>query len=107
MPRDKSSSVRHQIGVALRKHNDDDAHTYRIPALTTSDRETLLAVYDMRRRMSRDLQQDIDIKLSRSTDAGQTWEPVRVIMDVGEYGGLPQDQNGCSHPGIIVDRQDR
>ena len=26
-------------------------------------------------------------------------------MDMGEYGGLPQEQNGCSDPGIIVDRQ--
>jgi sialidase-1 len=25
-------------------------------------------------------------------------------MDMGEYGGLPQEQNGCSDPGIIVDR---
>ena len=53
----------------------------------------------------RDLQEDIDIGLSRSTDGGQTWEPPRVIMDMGEYGGLPQEQNGCSDPGIIVDRQ--
>jgi sialidase-1 len=28
-----------------------------------------------------------------------------VIMDMGEYGGLPQSQNGCSDPGIIVDCQ--
>jgi sialidase-1 len=25
-------------------------------------------------------------------------------MDMGEYGGLPQEQNGCSDPGIVVDR---
>ncbi len=105
VPRDTSSTVRHRIGVALRKHNDDDVHTYRIPALTTSVKGTLLSVYDMRRRTGRDLQEDIDIGLSRSTDAGQTWEPVQVIMDMGEYGGLPQDQNGCSDPGIIVDQQ--
>ena len=105
MPRDDSSTVRHRIGVALRKHNDDGVHTYRIPALTSTPKGTLLAVYDMRRRMGRDLQEDIDIGLSRSTDGGRTWEPVRVIMDMGEYGGLPQEQNGCSDPGIIVDQQ--
>jgi sialidase-1 len=55
--------------------------------------------------MGRDLQEDIDIGLSRSTDGGQTWEPAQVIMDMGEYGGLPQEQNGCSDPGIIVDRE--
>ncbi|MBC8352079.1 MAG: exo-alpha-sialidase [Planctomycetes bacterium] len=104
-PRDDSPDARHRIGVALRRHNDDNVHTYRIPALTTSRKGTLLCVYDMRRRMGRDLQEDIDIGLSRSTDGGRNWEPVRVIMDMGEFGGLPQEQNGCSDPGIIVDHQ--
>jgi sialidase-1 len=104
-PRDINPVMRHRIGVALRKHNDDGVHTYRIPALTRSAKGTLLAVYDMRRNEGRDLQEDIDIGLSRSTDGGQTWEPVRVIMDMGEYGGLPQNQNGCSDPGIVVDPQ--
>jgi|GEM_PF-226021 len=104
-PSDHSSTNRQRIGVALRKHNDDGVHTYRIPALTTTPRGTLLAVYDMRRHEGRDLQEDIDIGLSRSTDGGQSWDPVRVIMDMGEYGGLPQNQNGCSDPGIIVDQQ--
>ena len=104
-PHDESPGLRHRIGVALRRHNDDGVHTYRIPALTTTPSGTLLCVYDMRRRKGRDLQEDIDIGLSRSTDGGQTWEPVQVIMDMGEYGGLPQEQNGCSDPGIIVDRE--
>ncbi len=96
---------RHRIGVAVRRHKDDDVHTYRIPAIATSPKGTLHCVYDMRRRMGRDLQEDIDIGLSRSTDGGQSWEPVRVIMDMGEYGGLPQELNGCSDPGIIIDQQ--
>lgn len=104
-PRNESPAVRHRIGVALRRHQEDGVHTYRIPALATSTRGTLLAVYDMRRRMGRDLQEDIDIGLSRSSDGGRTWEPPHVIMDRGEYGGLPQEQNGCSDPGILVDRQ--
>ena len=104
-PRAGTPGERHRIGVAIRKHNDDGVHTYRIPAVATSAAGTLLCVYDMRRRMGRDLQEDIDIGLSRSTDGGQTWDPVRVIMDMGEHGGLPQEQNGCSDPGLIVDRQ--
>ncbi len=36
IPRDQSPGVRHRIGVALRRHNDDEVHTYRIPALATS-----------------------------------------------------------------------
>jgi sialidase-1 len=104
-PRIAAPSVPHRIGVALRRHQDDGVHTYRIPAMATTPMGTLLCVYDMRRRMGRDLQEDIDIGLSRSTDGGQTWAPVRVIMDMGEYGGLPPDQNGCSDPGILVDQQ--
>lgn len=98
-------AVSRRIGVALRKHGDDGVDTYRIPAIATSPKGTLLTVYDMRRRMPRDLQEDIDIGLSRSTDGGRTWESPRVIMDMGEYGGLPQEQNGCSDPGIIVDQK--
>lgn len=104
-PKDQSPGLRHRIGIALRKHNDDGVHTYRIPALATSAKGSLLCVYDMRRRASRDLQEDIDIGLSRSTDGGRTWASPRVIMDMGEFDGLPQEQNGCSDPGIIVDRQ--
>jgi len=95
----------HRIGIALRKHNDDGVHTYRIPSMTRGPKGTLYAVYDMRRRMSRDLQEDIDIGLSRSLDGGRTWEPVKVIMDMGTYGNLPQEQNGVSDPGIIVDQK--
>jgi sialidase-1 len=104
-PRDDVANARQRIGFALRRPQDDGVHTYRIPALTTSSKGTLLAVYDMRRRAGRDLQEDIDIGLSRSTDGGRSWESPRVIMDMGAYGGLPQEQNGCSDPGIIVDQQ--
>ena len=99
-----ATGIGHRIGIALRRRNDDNVNTYRIPALATTSTGTLLSVYDIRRRTGKDLQEDIDIGLSRSTDGGQTWEPVRVIMDMGEYGGLPQEQNGCSDPGIVVDQ---
>ncbi|MCP3693601.1 MAG: hypothetical protein GY917_15475, partial [Planctomycetaceae bacterium] len=77
-----------RIGVALRRHWDDGVHTYRIPALATTTEGTLLCVYDMRRRKRKDLQEDIDIGLMRSTDGGKTWNPQRVIMDMGTYGGF-------------------
>jgi sialidase-1 len=66
-----------RIGIALRKHMDDGVHTYRIPALTTTTKGTLLCVYDMRRRKSRDLQEDIDIGLRRSTDWWSNLEATR------------------------------
>ena len=101
----KNPTTGHRIGVALRRHRDDKVHTYRIACLTTTNSGTLLSAYDMRRDKGRDLQENIDIGLSRSTDGGQTWERVRVIMDMGTYGGFPQSQNGVSDPGIIVDRK--
>jgi sialidase-1 len=104
-PNDATPGVRNRIGIALREHYDDEVHTYRIPALATTPKGTLLCVYDMRRRQRRDLQEDIDIGLSRSTDGGRTWDPPRVIMDMGEYNGLPQEENGCSDAGIVVDQE--
>ena len=65
-PRDETAGVRKRIGIALRRHNDDGMHTYRIPALATTPKGTLLCVYNVRRRKRRDLQEDIDIGLSRS-----------------------------------------
>jgi sialidase-1 len=103
VPRDETPQVRKRIGIALRRHWDDGVHTYRIPALATTPKGTLLSVYDMRRRMGRDLQEDIDIGLLRSTDGGRTWGAQQVIMDMGTIDEMPQEVNGCSDPGIIVD----
>ena len=100
-----AKATRRRIGVALRKHYDDGVHTHRIPVLATTTQGTLLAAYDLRRGGERDLQGDIDIGLSRSTDGGQQWSRPRVIMDMGEYGYQPQEENGCSDPGVIVDRE--
>ena len=89
--------------VVIHRQGEAKCHTFRIPGIAVTNDGTLLAVYDMRYRSRRDLQGHMDIGLSRSTDGGQTWEPPRPIMDMGEYGGLPQDQNGCSDPNILVD----
>lgn len=90
--------------IALRSHNDDGVNTYRIPGLVTTNYGTLIAVYDMRYNSSTDLQEDIDIGMSRSTDGGLTWQPMRVIMDMGTWGGKPQIENGIGDPAILVDR---
>lgn len=90
--------------VVIHQQGDADCHTFRIPAIAVTNDGTLLAVYDMRYRSRRDLQGHMDIGLSRSTDGGKTWEPPRPIMDMGEFGGLPEDQNGCSDPNILVDK---
>ncbi|WP_244952263.1 sialidase family protein [Roseimaritima ulvae] len=91
--------------VILHRTGEHDCHTFRIPAIARANDGTLLAVYDMRYRSRRDLQGHMDIGLSRSTDGGRTWQPPQPIMDMGEFGGLPEDQNGCSDPNILVDRK--
>lgn len=93
----------HRWGVSVRQHGDDGVYAYRIPGLVTTPQGTLLGVYDVRHRSSLDLQEDIDIGLSRSTDGGRTWEPMRIILDMGRWGGLPEAQNGAGDPSILVD----
>ncbi|NQU51653.1 MAG: exo-alpha-sialidase [Bacteroidetes bacterium] len=94
-----------RLGVAVRKHNDDNVHTYRIPGLATTNDGTLLAIYDVRRESGRDLQGHMDIGVSRSTDGGNSWEPMRIALDMKEWGGLPQKFNGVSDANILVDRK--
>lgn len=88
----------------IHREGEANCHTTRIPAITKTNEDTLLAVYDLRYNSRRDLQEHIDIGLSRSTDGGETWEPIRAIMDMGEYGGKSEKENGCSDPNILVDR---
>ena len=95
----------HRMGVGVRHAGDDGVAAYRIPGLVTSNKGTLLGVYDVRYNNSADLQERVDIGLSRSIDGGQTWEPMRVAMSFGEDGGLPSAQNGVGDPAILVDKK--
>ena len=90
--------------VAVRQHMQDGVHTSRIPGLATTNKGTLLAIFDARYESARDLQGHMDIGLHRSTDGGQIWEPLQIVMDMGEWGGLPQKFNGVSDACILVDK---
>jgi sialidase-1 len=103
---DEASRNTFRYGIALRKHNQDGVHTARIPGLATSADGTLLAIYDARRQSSRDLQGDIDIGLNRSFDGGETWEPIQIVLDMEEWGGLPEKFNGVSDACILVNGSD-
>lgn len=92
-----------RVGMALRQHGDDEVHTYRIPGLTTTNSGALLAIYDVRRDSKRDLQGHIDIGVSRSATGGDTWEPMRIALDMGKWGGLPEKFNGVSDACILTD----
>ncbi len=91
-----------RIGIALRQRGQDHSDAYRIPGLATTNEGTLIAVYDNRYRGGRDLPGDIDVGMSRSTDGGQSWEPMKVIMDMGDDPEWHHD--GIGDPAVLVDR---
>lgn len=95
--------IAHRMGVGVRHAGDDGSASFRIPGLVTSNKGTLLGVYDVRYNNSADLQEFVDVGLSRSTDGGKTWEKMRLPLSFGEYGGLPAAQNGVGDPSILVD----
>jgi sialidase-1 len=61
---------------------DGGYHTYRIPALLTTDAGTLLAFAEG--RASRRDHARNDIVMRCSTDGGRTWSPLLLIEDAGE-----------------------
>lgn len=95
----------HRMGIGVRHAGDDGSAAYRIPGLVTSKKGTLLGVYDVRYNSSVDLQEYVDVGLSRSIDKGQTWEKMRLPLSFGEYNGLPKAQNGVGDPSILVDEK--
>lgn len=99
-----SESATHRMGIGVRHAGDDDSSSFRIPGLVTSNEGTLLGVYDVRYNTSVDLQEYVDVGLSRSIDKGQTWEEMRLPLSFGEWGGMPKAQNGVGDPAILVDR---
>lgn len=99
VPQQPNSTLR--TGIAIRRAGDDNVHTYRIPGLVQTNKGTLLAVYDIRYNNSADLPGNIDVGLSRSTDGGKSWEPMKIIMDMG----APHENNGIGDPAILFDPQ--
>ena len=93
-----------RVGVAVRQKGQDGCISSRIPGLATSNKGTLLAIFDARYDYPRDLQGNIDIALHRSTDKGVTWQPIQTVLDMREWGGLPQKYNGVSDACILVDK---
>ncbi|MCK4966840.1 exo-alpha-sialidase [bacterium] len=71
---------------------------YRIPALVTSNKGTLIAVCDARVERVNDAPNNIDLAMKRSFDNGKTWSPLQIIKD---YPG----QEAAGDPCMLVDRQ--
>ena len=96
---EQKSAYKKYNGVAVRKAGDDNVNSFRIPGITITGRGTLISVYDVRYKNSGDLPGDIDVGMSRSIDGGNTWEPMKIIMDMG----APQENNGIGDPAILFD----
>jgi len=100
---EESGALDHRLARVVRTAGDDGVAAYRIPGLLTTRSGVLVAVYDIRHASARDLQGDIEIGVSRSLDGGLSWEPMRVAMTMGEYGGLTRAENGVGDPCILLD----
>ena len=98
---DQTPSIQ-RMGVALRNGGDNGVNTYRIPGLATTEKGSLIGVYDIRRRSGGDLPGDIDVGMSRSIDGGRTWDPMKVIMDMGNDPKWRYD--GIGDPAVLVDQ---
>jgi sialidase-1 len=72
----------------------DGYHTYRIPALLVTNKGTLLAFCEGRKRGRGDAG-DIDVLLKRSFDGGKTWAKMQVVWDDGA--------NTCGNPCPVLD----
>lgn len=99
-PKEANSIAPKYLGHALRIKNQDNCHTYRIPGIATTNRGTVIAVYDNRYNGSGDLPANVDVGMSRSTDGGLTWQPMKVIMDMGVGAN-----DGIGDPTILVDKR--
>lgn len=88
-----------RLGVAVKRAGEQGIHTFRIPGMATTNKGTLITVYDIRYKHSGDLPANIDVGMSRSTDGGQTWEPMKIIMDMG----APHENNGIGDPAVLFD----
>ena len=100
-PKSSPKPTAQRLGVAVRKGGDDNVKTYRIPGLVTTNKGSLIAVYDVRYGGWGDLPGDIDVGMSRSTDGGKTWEKMKIIMDTGNDKKWRYD--GVGDPSIVVD----
>ena len=78
---------------------EDGYHTYRIPALLSTPKGTLLAFCEGRKTRSSD-DGDIDLLVKRSSDGGKTWSEQMIVY---EEGGDAEITIG--NPSPVVDEE--
>lgn len=70
---------------------------YRIPALATTNKGTLIAVCDARIERWNDAPNNIDLYMKRSFDYGKTWTPLKIISN---YPG----EEAAGDPSLLIDK---
>jgi sialidase-1 len=91
---DKPFLEKHDLFVS----GTEGSKFYRIPALATSNKGTLIAVCDARIERWNDAPNNIDLAMKRSFDNGKTWTPLKIIAD---YPG----EEAAGDPSLLIDRQ--
>lgn len=92
----KSSGSRGLKQIDLAEYGSGGYPQYRIPALTVTNKGTLLAGYDGRPSMA-DLPSNITNLVRRSTDGGKSWKPAKIVRSAPA-------PKGFGDPSFIVDR---
>ena len=70
-----------RLRTVLYRPGDYDSKNYRIPAIITAKDGSLVVATDKRKNNDRDLPEDIDILINRSTDGGRTWSEPYTLME--------------------------
>jgi sialidase-1 len=78
------------------KNGEDGYKCFRIPALITTVKGTVLAFAEGRKNGCGDTG-DINLLVKRSADGGKTWSPLMVVWD--------DSTNTCGNPAPVVDQQ--
>ncbi|MDD3788827.1 MAG: sialidase family protein [Petrimonas sp.] len=76
------SSVLSQSVTVFEKNTDGYA-CYRIPAIITTQKGSILAFAEARKTSCSDTG-DIDLVMKRSTDGGKSWSPLMIVRDDGD-----------------------
>jgi len=78
------------------QHLTNGYQMYRIPALLTTVKGTLLAFCEARKLASSGDSGDIDVVFKRSTNGGSTWSDQQIVFNDGS--------NTCGNPTLVQDR---
>ena len=67
--------------TVIYRPGDYDSRNYRIPAIITAKDGSLVVAPDTGKNNDRDLPEDIDILINRSTDGGRTWSEPYILAE--------------------------